>query len=345
MGAPRLILIGSAPSSGSTLLADLLDSTSFTACGPELEFFCNRALYDLVAYKRNPSLKSELFSPRTTSIFPRYERLHHYGTSKVRWMEMIQEAQHLEGLIERFSSSFLQYREKPQDGIVFEKTPQNVNAIDRWIESSDRAFIFLVRDPLYVFNSLLNRGWGTYTAFAIWLLYAAKCWKYLDHPNVRVLRLEDLVKEPFVRAASLIQLYTKDHLITPDALRQGFEQNSYRKSASKKLDTWGIQETAGDIHDPNAKEVSADRKALFQGLLGTKVSEEYAQRYGLAAVSMLEACERFGYHYSATGEAYIPSPSGDEWARFARKSLRGMMEGHGSLFDFITYARALELSR
>ncbi|NQV53844.1 MAG: sulfotransferase [Flavobacteriales bacterium] len=345
MGDSKLILIGSAPSSGSTLLADLLDSSPFTACGPELEFFCNRAIFDFETYKGNPSEKSELFSLRASSLFPRYERLHHYGTDKASWMEMIRDAKDLDGLSDRFAHDFLRYREKPQKGIVFEKTPQNVNAIDLWIEPSDRAFVFLVRDPLYVFNSLLNRGWGTYTAFTTWLLYAAKCWKYLDHPNVTVLRLEDLVREPFERAASLIQSYTKDHLITPDALRLGFEQNAYRKSASKKLDTWGVQESAGVIRDPNAKEVSADRIEIFQGLLGTKVSEEYAKRYGLDSIGMQQALERFGYDHLSAADNAIPSLSRDEWLRFARKTLRGVMEGHGSISDFRTYARALEVSQ
>lgn len=345
MQEPQLILIGCAPSSGSTMLADLLDSTPVSACGPELEFFCNRLLFEFQRFKQHPHRKSDLFSLHSTSMFPRYGRLQHFGLDQSILFSQVQSAQDLPDFAKRFAGGFLAHRKKASDGVVFEKTPQNVNAIDLWVDQMDRPFVFLVRDPLYVFNSLLNRGWGAYSAFATWLLYAAKSWKYLEHPNVTVVKLEDVVKDPYGLVARLIQSYAPTSTITPTELQANFEQNAYRQKASKKLDTWEVKEGKREIRDPNRKEVSAERIQLFRSMLGCRISEAYAERFRLSPIHMTQAMERFGYANQGAPEAYIPSLSVHEWARIARKTARGIVEGHGSVRDLSIYANALDISR
>ena len=48
----KLGVIGNAPSSGSTIFSDLLDSTEFTLCGPEIMLFSNKELLKKNSKKR-----------------------------------------------------------------------------------------------------------------------------------------------------------------------------------------------------------------------------------------------------------------------------------------------------
>ncbi|MEQ9188381.1 MAG: sulfotransferase [Cryomorphaceae bacterium] len=345
MQDPQLILIGSAPSSGSTMLADLLDSTPVSACGPELEFFCNRSLFEFQRFKQNPHRKSDLFSMHSTSMFPRYGRLNHFGLDQGTLLSQLQSSQDMPDFAKRFAGGFLAHRQKSADGIVFEKTPQNVNSIDLWTEQMDRPFIFLVRDPLYVFNSLLNRGWGAHSAFATWLLYVAKAWKYLDHPNVTVVKLEEVVKDPFGLAVRLIQSYGPSGTITPAELQVNFERNAYRQKASKKLSTWEVKEGRSEIRDPNLKEVSTERRRLFESMMGVNISEAYAERFQLSPIPMTQAMERFGYAYRGVSDGSIPALNAQEWLRIVRKTARGVVEGHGGIRDFAIYANPLDINR
>ena len=81
-------LVGNVPSSGSSLLSDLLDSTTYTASGPEIEFFCNKYLYDFAWFQNNFGKTSHLFNLRSTGIFPRYDRLDAYGLTKIKLKKM-----------------------------------------------------------------------------------------------------------------------------------------------------------------------------------------------------------------------------------------------------------------
>lgn len=98
-----LSLVGNAPSSGSTLLADLLDSTLLTACGPELEFFCNKRLYNFREFQKAPDKTSNVVTLRATGIFPRYDRLSAYRLNRSGLKRMIRNASSLKNFFDTFA--------------------------------------------------------------------------------------------------------------------------------------------------------------------------------------------------------------------------------------------------
>ena len=72
-----IIAIGNAPSSGSTLLADLLDSLPFAVCGPEIRLFSVRSYFTRYAEVRIDDPLVEL-----SYQLPAHLKIHR-GTTKV----------------------------------------------------------------------------------------------------------------------------------------------------------------------------------------------------------------------------------------------------------------------
>lgn len=343
----KLILIGSAPSSGSTMFADILDGSQHTACGPELEFFCNLRMYDFDDFKRNPRKVSALFSLRSTGIFPNYHRLKHYGMTSEDLWEMVASSKDFDDFTSKFSAHFLHFRNKSSDGIVFEKTPQNVNVMAEYLANPEHHFVYLVRHPLYVFNSLMNRGWGAYTALATWLAYAAKVYPMLQYENLVVIKLEDLVKDPFEITSKLINRFLQEHHVTADDLKVGFETNQYRMEASKKLASWEVNENSGLIIDPNKKEVSAQRKKIFHDAMDARISDSFARRFGIPRLDYKTAMQAFGYEAELmeNSKGSFPDLSMKENYRYMAKTWRAVVNGTGKFSDFNTYRHVVDFSR
>lgn len=327
----RLILVGNAPSSGSTLLADIIDSAPFAACGPELEFFCNQNLCNFSEFQRDPSSSSYSATLRSTRIQTRWDHLDSYGFKKDEWIGEIKRAKNIDDFVSRFIDQFLKTRKKDPSGYVFEKTPQNVNTFSWFTEEFDQSkMVYLVRNPAFVVESLLNRGWGTYTAAATWLLNVALMWDYRNHPNLLWLRYEDLVKDPFVVVSDLLDTCCLGHTIDPESLKSDYESNSYRMEKAKHLDSWT---TASDreVGNANEKELSLKTKKLLKAIWNMKVSKQYAKAYGVPELTMKAALDFFGYQ-AAFGDQ-IKEIQGNTKLPFSLNDLIKLsMKGIRSLF-------------
>lgn len=323
----QLILLGNSPSSGSTLLADLLDSAPFTACGPELELFCNRALYDFERFQRNPQRTSNIATLKATGIHTRFDHLPSYGLSRSDLNNSFSKAPDLNSWIQDFAHGFLAYREKPQDGFVFEKTPQNANAIDLWLVAHpDHHFVYTVRHPLYVLDSLLRRGWGPYTASATWLVNVALYWNFREHPRVHLVKYEDLVSDPFARVSELLNTLCAPYNITAEDLRASYEENPYRKQV-KRISSWSTGD-GKSVQNANNRTVSDEVQKLFSGSLNTQIDPRFSSVYGIPELSMREAMDFF--HYSAEkpeGDYIQASISINDAKKLWMKSLRYLLRG------------------
>jgi len=340
----KLVLLGNSPSSGSTMFADLLDSSDMTACGPELEYFCNPLLFDFASHQHNIEKTGSLFALRSTGIFPNWNRLHHYGLTKQALIDMILSSKDYPSFEESFCRHFLSFRSKNETGVVFEKTPQNLNTVGQFLTQSQGHFVCLVRHPLYVFNSLLNRGWEPYSALATWLIYASKAVDFLEHDRFHVVKLEELVGSPFSVTASVMNTVLESDSITPDELKQSFEHNTYRENASEKLPSWSVNQSVKEIKNPNLKEVSTDRVAMFANALDLRVSQEYAHHYGLSRITYREAMEKFGYasnEFDSGRLKQIPALTMNERFRYLKKAARSTITGHGKISDYALYTKAL----
>jgi len=291
----RLILVGNAPSSGSTLLADIIDSAPFAACGPELEFFCNRNLYNFSEFKRSSNRSSYTATLRSTGVFFRKDHLAAYGLTGKQWEERLKNALDLPEFTDQFAEHFLSIRSKDSQGYLFEKTPQNVNALDLYFKTfPDQPFLYLVRNPLYVIDSLLKRGWGTYTAAATWLVHVALMWSFRKDPRMVIIRYEDLIERPFEKGSELLNKLCSGFQIDAETLKSGYESNEFRSNFAPHLSSWSTG-SEREVKNANEKEISEQSKKLAAVLLRSKISSRFAKAFNVPEITMTDALQFFGY--------------------------------------------------
>lgn len=340
-----ICLVGGCPSSGSTLLADLLDSTPFSVSGPELEFFCNPSLYSYSSFKKNTAHTGKLFAARSTDIYFRSDFLSHYGYSKEEWENQIQDSNSLTEFTEAFTHNFLAFRKKESDGIVFEKTPQNTNCIGEFLEAfPDSYYIHIVRNPANVFSSLRKRNFGSYTAGATWLLYACKAREYRNHPRYIEVSYEELIANPFEVVRQLFKKIAPGRHIPAEEIKVGFEKNSYRQNVTG-IASW--ENTNRTTVNPVQKEISMEDKELLSGFLTMKVGASYAALFGITPLSFKTAMENTGYHelleeLKNTQRKPFPKRSIEESKKLFTKWMKGLRKGNFSITDLSSLFKTLE---
>lgn len=289
-------IIGNAPSSGSTFLADLLDSTKYSACGVELNLFSNTKFYDFGRFKKNIQCSSRSFSIHRIRNRINSHRLHSYALDNKELSQMVSSSQNTHEFVEKFTSSFLALRGKEEGGIVFEKTPENINCIGEFLNTfQDSYFIHIVRNPLYIYPSLLRRNFPSYIALTSWLIDVAKYIKYKDHPRAILVRYEDLITNPFKITQDILQKTANITGLSEDEIKKGYEHNRYRQIFSKKIKTWQVHRY-GTIENANEQNLSRGTLMNLSRLLNAKVSPAYAQIFGITPISFLEAISQFGYY-------------------------------------------------
>ncbi len=288
-------IIGNAPSSGSSLFADLLDSTDYSNCGLELNLFSNKEIYNFSKYKKNIFCTS-----RSSSIYLfrngiSINSINSYGLNTTKFRKMVNEASDLNEFIDNFANEYLVFREKDEKGILFEKTPQNINCIGEFLGTfKDAYFIHLVRNPLYVYLSLLNRGFPKYVALTTWLVDVAKYFKYRNDKRVILVKYEKLVEQPFKIVRDILKLITNRD-VSVEEIKYGYENNRYKREHSIKLESWKMKEY-GVIK--NANNVIPDTEDLtdFCKILNVKINPKYAELFDLEEISFIESIKEFGYY-------------------------------------------------
>ena len=117
----KLGVIGNAPSSGSTTLSDLLDSTEFTLCGPEIMLFSNKEL--LKKFKEANIFSNSVISTLYMSkLSVRSFRFYSYGLNNDLLLEIIDRSKNLYEFIDNFTNFYRALRGKPEATLLFEKT-------------------------------------------------------------------------------------------------------------------------------------------------------------------------------------------------------------------------------
>lgn len=325
-----LVLIGNSPSSGSTLLADLLDSTPFSVCGNELNFWSNKFLYDFQSFQKNPSLFSNTAQLAVTSLFPHYKFLLEYGIEKKLWHKWIQDSENVPDFTSKFVNHVLRFRHKDPDGVVFEKTPENLNAIGEFLETFPSSyFINISRDPLYVYSSLKRRGFGSYVSAFTWLVDSATLSPYIDHHRYIQVSYEELVERPF-HLVSEILLKITGRTISAEDIEENYKNNTHKRKKGKKLKSWQFKDY-GIIENANAKIIDSKIIEEFSSVASYKITDAYAELYKIPSLSYQEAAAKFNYSLpNKTSEAFITKSFNDH-RRLLTKGLRFRKNKWGSI--------------
>ena len=208
-----IIAVGNAPSSGSTFLADLLDSLPFAVCGPEINLFSVKSNFTNFTYLK----KSGFSSSRSPVIYERRQRLLdwrlcNYGIDRLLLKLILKESSSLKDFSINIFDVFSNFRGK-QCKLYFEKTPQNIHCAKIFLDTfKDSFFLHIVRNPLYVYKSLLKRNFPPYIAVNTWLIDESRSYELINHPRFITIYYEDLVKKPF---NSISNTFLKIHFCFP----------------------------------------------------------------------------------------------------------------------------------
>jgi len=253
----KVIVVGGAPSSGTTLVADLLDSVPGLGCDPELGIFASADAYtwsdDFVeralAHRTFPTTSA--YSADRTFFNEKYLDL--VGLNNADLDRLIEASTSLPNFIERFRQHREAFRERPISVLV-EKTPVNIAVADRFLETFNQGvFVHVVRDPRHVVGSLVFRGKGIAEATVVWSQQVAHGARLIGHDRLITVTYEDLLTSPFetaVRLASAVGIKT-----TPQAVRARFESNDFRASIPR-VESWRVPTYDGTVRQPGDDRLS-----------------------------------------------------------------------------------------
>ena len=291
-----IIAIGNAPSSGSTFLADLLDSLPFAVCGPEINLFSVKSLFtDFNSIKTNglPSSRSAVIYSQRQRLLE--ERLFNYGIDKTLLNTITAQAGSFIDFSNKIFNIFSAFRDKRCE-IFFEKTPQNIHCAKLFLDTfKDSFFLHIVRNPLYVYKSLLNRNFHPYIAACSWLIDESIAYELDNHPRFITIRYEDLVKNPFIVICRFLKKLNIEY--DPGDLENCYNNNKYRKSVSKKIKSWSINKYGISGNANKNKIINNEDLKRLNFILHSKVSTRYANEFDIPEVGFNELKNMYGYNY------------------------------------------------
>ena len=287
-----VLVVGNSPSSGSSLLGVLLDSTPISLCGPELNLFTSYRLFeDYSKYKKKPFSSEYSPSIYIQSNSLNSDRLVHYALSKSSYTDMVNDARNANELVALFSERYCGFRGK-KGAIWVEKTPQNISNLSNIQLLDNVNFLHIVRNPLYVISSLVKRGMQIEIAALTWLFEVSH---YMTHSNDNsfYVKYENLVASPWQTVSSIMSKIT-DFIVSPVDVEHGYKNNYYRKVISQKLSSWEYSQH-GNIGNANKKILDKAILSVAKEMTDYKLSSEYSSCEGVIDVSFIDAIEYFGY--------------------------------------------------
>jgi hypothetical protein len=333
----RPILIGSCPSSGSTLLSVILDNHPQLYCGPELELFAHPFLWretgptwqERMLRYTHPNVDVTALPEWTLengvcewNRFWSESHLAWYQADADRIRERLPQWIDARGLVEDL------YREpmtRAGKTIWVEKSPPNLYAIPAFLEyyPNGRAIVVL-RDGRDMICSQVKRGYSFARAAANWVLETALSLAVGAHPRAHVLRYEDLVVQPretLQRLMDFLSLETAlDQLLDYQNSRRAQQDSSITLGAWKQTPKEGI----------NPKSVGRWRKELspfhLQVLDHLTVQEEIPTLESLAGKTGRELLAAAGYTASQTGAC--TGRRFASWLVREGSTLRGVIDQH-----------------
>jgi len=204
--------------------------------------------------------------------------------------------------LENFGQRFAHFRGKP-GAVWFEKTPENINRANDFLTSFPAShFVHIVRNPLYVARSLFyNRGFPIGLSLFTWLYDVAHVLN-ITNTNLITVKYEDLVANPWAKTAEILTAVCKKE-IDSQLIYHGYHNNTYRKSVSKKIQSWGVN-SYGEVQDANKVKIQLSFLAIFKSAIEYKIDESWADAYNLPCITYKDAISHFGYD-AAINDALI----------------------------------------
>ncbi len=294
-----MINICSSGSSGSTLLAQLLDNHPEIVCGEELGLFSKPIVYRNYARLKRTICLVRKFGISSTPYFEDRSILRNlasYGlTEKTVW-GWVRGSSSIGDLAAKIMEYVLQTTRKK---IWAEKTPENIMLIGDFISAfPDAKVIHIVRDPRDVVLSLMKRGLSVLTAAETWLVSVSCIQSYKNRSDVLEIKYEDLVSN------------TENTLkIVADFLRVKYDAGYFRNDTfasehikrSSGFQSWTLV-PSGKISG-HAMGKYKNTEIDLSGMFSVQLSSEFANFIGTEQFSLVDLAARYGYDFSGISKA------------------------------------------
>jgi len=286
------VLIGGSPSTGSSLLRQMLNRHSTLYCGPEAQLFAHPHLFDKWNEVKSRLLRKPLLiSPDLQLMKGAPLAGDEQGWTQSELVSAINQCKEFKVFCETyFGHSARRYGKQ----VWIDKTPANVLSFDRFLNTWEESnVIHIVRDPLDIVASLMQRGLSLFLAVSRYLFNTAHALKCMNHERYHVLHYEALVTEPDTALGLLLD---KIGLVfEPAMLNKGNPQ----MSELHRMPGW----RSSEIELPNRQSIGRfknlpqkEQAEIVATLNILRVNPDYADKHGLPlseARSMAKALDYF----------------------------------------------------
>lgn len=313
--------MGGSPSTGSSLLVNLLDRHSALSAGPETYLFIHPRLYtDWARWKRyllHTSKTGGLKSPGWFLMNGAQLLQETYGWSRPELAQWIAKAPDLATFADRYLARRM---EAAGAHSWVEKSPANAITFPLFLRQFPRARILhTTRDPYDTAASLLARGHSAYQAAGAYIVQTALALRVLDHPSAHLVKYEELVLDPastLRRTLTFLDVSWEAAVLepTPEERRrevrmQGWLQNERDRVGTRSLGRF-------------RRLPAADRQALINALALFRINPAFARRYGLAHTSLRDITETLHYPYQEAREPDLRQLKKQFWQDRIKRALR-----------------------
>lgn len=303
------IIIGGSGSTGSSLLAQMLNRHSAIFCGPETALFTKTKLYTewAKAKKKIPGkgLKGDGWH-RYNGIDLSEES---FGLSVPEIQIMAESAQTFREFVDMLFAEVLKRTGKK---IWAEKTPSNAIFFPR-IRAlfPDILFIHCVRDPYDTIASLINRGFNEFYATSLYLVNTSSALACRQDLLYSEIDYENLVTNP---EGTLTKVLSLKGLEFESGMLHGTETNvhipGWEYAETGKIGTKSI----GRFH----RLPDNQKQRIIEACHWIRINPEFGGKYGIDLWTIEELCRHFNYPFHFSG--ILPN------ARFRRLFLKEYLE-------------------
>ncbi len=294
------IFIVGCGSSGTHLLASILDGHSSIACGPELWVFNHRMFFQ--PFTRVQSrlaiwMKSGLVTDWPQEQLAFFTNITAYGHTPASAMALAKSCTTHKEFIDGFYRDFLHDRHK---AIWAEKTLGNYRCLDLLLTLYPNArIVHMARNGLDSMVSLMKRGMSPYLAAARWIFDNAGALAWGNDSRYMLLRYEDVVKDTESEVRKLcghIGVNFEATMITGGnhesrAYWQRFSNGNYHRTWQHRPDR---MVTSASV-ERHLQELSPHAEAVFWGVRLTWFSQ---RALGTHLRSAADAMAALGYTHS-----------------------------------------------
>lgn len=299
MTLDRVVNIGGAPSSGTTLVADYLDAIPGVLCGPEANLFCCDAAWGFDeefkrAARRGSSFPSNsIYAPQTRFFNRRHSKSFGVGDE---WLgRSILESSTLQDFVSALADQFSVFRTRTCH-LFAEKTPSNIGYVGEFLEIFESGcFVWVIRDGRAVVDSLCRRGYEPIEAGLIWLHQNGLALPFAGSPRVFLVRFEDFLARPLETTRVLAS--RMGVTVSLNELSRNLREDNYRDTLPR-VETWRAagRNVVASRSDAWRRSLPGDVVALLEGLT-VRASN------GNGPLSFRDLLLRFGYEPAASAPA------------------------------------------